>query len=79
MTVPTIIPEQQPVLFELTRPGDYRTPVAHSVQGVEVDPGREPIQIRVRLRGGCVLDIPLTQDAIDQICRLLNPLRTVSD
>jgi hypothetical protein len=67
-----------PPLSPLDHQGHWRTPVANSAADVAFPkaPARALPHIRLILETGHELEIPLTQDAIDRLAMLLEPLRT---
>jgi hypothetical protein len=68
-------PEELPPLAALGPPGPYRTVPVQQVLGLATASRKGPARIRLSLEGGYELDIPVTQDAIDE---LFDVLRSVA-
>lgn len=64
------------LLSALIPPDRYDTPIALSAADVGHRLGKERPHIRLLLKGGYELDIPLTQEAVDTLALVLHPFRS---
>jgi len=67
---------QSKALLGLVPPGLYETPLAVSAAEVGFRGGKDRAHILLTLVGGYELDIPLTQDAVNRMALLLEPIRS---
>jgi hypothetical protein len=65
------MPQQPQQLASLIPSGYYRTPLAIRVRGCTMAGVEGPARILLSLEGGYELEIPATQDAIDELYRTL--------
>lgn len=71
------MPPQGPLpLSPLTQGGRYLSPTVLSAAEVAFRAGKAPPHMLLILETGHELELPLTQDAIDRMARLLEPLRS---
>jgi hypothetical protein len=76
MTDPTLVPKSPPLSHELMQPNPLRAPPTLAAFGLAIPSARAPLQIQLHLDGGCVLDVPLTQEAIDNLATVLDRYRS---
>jgi len=69
-------PEELPPLAVFGPPGHYRTALVVQVEDVVTASRKGPARIRLQLEGGYALDIPVKQDAIDALYRVLRSMTT---
>ena len=65
------MPQQPQLLDGLIPSGHYRTPIAIQMRGCTLPGVDGPARILLSLQGGYELEIPATQDAIDELYRAL--------
>ncbi len=63
-----------PKLVQLEPPGPYRTPVVEAFLGLMAFQGELPPQACLVLQGGIELRIPLHQEALEKLRKVLNDL-----